>query len=135
MIVCNCRDSEWMGPCYVHGIHGEARQGMDMKELAEGLLTGKPTEFDHREVLHYWDDFSKREQYACYRLVAEMIKGHTYMTGEDKAREALQGLRGKGIGMHEKIQLKFTVKFVMNDLLALVGTMRRHRKKNDLPQV
>lgn len=106
---------------------------MDLVKVAEELLTGKADKdhFDHREALWDWADFSKVEQYACYRVIAEAIKSHVYMVGEDKAREALQHLSGMPMMMHDKFFIQFRVGFVMNDLLAIVGSVRR-RKKGEL---
>jgi hypothetical protein len=62
-------------------------------------------------------------------MMTEAIKNHVHMTGKDKVREALQGLEGLGLEMHDKIYVKFEVGFVMNDLLAVVGGIRRRMGK------
>lgn len=87
---------------------------------------GKP--FDHREVKHYWDSFNRFEKYAVQLMMAEVVKDHIYMTARDKVREALQGLEGMGLEMHDKIYVQFKIGFVMNDLLAVVGAIRRRRE-------
>jgi hypothetical protein len=90
----------------------------------------KKTElFDHREVLHYWDSFTRFEKYACQLMMTEVLKNHTYITAKDKVREALQGLEGRGLKMHDHIWVSFKVGFVMNDLLAVVGGFRRRLKR------
>ena len=85
------------------------------------------TKFDHREVKHYWDDFNRFEKYACQLMMAEVIKNHTYMTAKIKVREAVQGLEGLGLEMHDKVYVQFKIGFVMNDLLAVVGGIRRRQ--------
>jgi hypothetical protein len=73
----------------------------------------------------YWDGFSGLEKSACFIGIAEVLKSHIYMMAEEKARQALVQLEGMKLGMHSKIAIRFEVDFLMNDLLAIVGLVRR----------
>lgn len=73
----------------------------------------------------YWDLFSDDEKTACIEWVAETLKNHIYMTAIDKSEEALIQLAGMTLGQHDLIEINFEINFVINDLLVVVGGMRR----------
>ena len=77
------------------------------------------------EEQYYWDSFSDLEKSACFIGIAEVLKSHMYMMAEEKTRQGLVQLEGMKLGMHSKISIRFEVAFVMNDILAIVGLVRR----------
>ena len=72
-----------------------------------------------------WGDLSKREQYATVRKVSEIVKNYVFMTIEKQVRTSLYSLSNTEVDGDDTIEFKLTYSIVWNDVLCIVGGMRR----------
>ena len=74
---------------------------------------------------------SDEEREAIIKELAERMKNIVYTTAEDKARAILSSIE-KSISHDtgaEEVNIIYTVTFIINDLLEIIGGLRRKKEK------
>jgi hypothetical protein len=77
---------------------------------------------------------SKEEKEYLIRELSERIKDTIYMNDRQQTKEAveilLSRIQDKDVDPHEEFEIVFHYKFVINDLLQIVGRHRRRKLRN-----
>jgi len=68
---------------------------------------------------------TEEEKNAVVKELAERMKDLVYMNAEEKAEEVIDKILKENPHPHTKFRINYTFEFMLNDIIQIVGRIRR----------